>query len=142
MTSFVLIANIAGGEHGREFATMIEARAYGKLLQKQPATISFEIKRAEPSGFTIEDKWKRHGGRMRGMNCLRFESKLREAEFFYSKLLEQEKVTIRDKTHSAFISVHSLQRQNQSAKSSCSSKVKTPTTRRFTKNGARRGMRS
>jgi hypothetical protein len=92
MTSFVLIANIAGREHGREFATLIEARAYGKLLQKQPATISFEIKRAEPSGFIIEEKWKRHGGRMRGMNCLRFESKLREAEFFYSKLLEQEKI--------------------------------------------------
>jgi hypothetical protein len=97
MPKFVLIANIAGGEHSGEFATLIEARAYGKLLQKQPATISFEIKRAEPSGFTIEDKWKRHGGRMRGMNCLRFESKLREAEFFYEKLLEQEKVTIGDK---------------------------------------------
>jgi hypothetical protein len=103
MTSFVVMANIAGGEHSREFATLKEARAYGKLLQKQPATISFEIKRAEPSGFIVEaPQWKRRGNRMRGMNCLRFENKLREAEFFYSKLLKQEKITIGDKTPFGF----------------------------------------
>jgi hypothetical protein len=97
MTSFVLTANIAGGEHSLQFSTLMEVRAYGKLLQKQPATISFEIERAEPSGFILEKRWRRRGGRMRGMNVLRFENKLREAEFFYLNLLKQEKVTIGDK---------------------------------------------
>jgi hypothetical protein len=97
MTSFVLTANIAGGEHSREFVTLAEAVTYGKHLQKQPTTISFQIERAEPSGFVVETKWRRSGGRMPGMNLWRVDKKLREAEFFYMQLLKQEKVLIGDK---------------------------------------------
>jgi hypothetical protein len=114
----VLTANIAGGEHSREFVTLTEALTYGRHLQKQPATISFQIERAEPSGFVVEKKWQRSGGRMLGMNLWRVDKKLREAEFFYMQLLKHEKVLIGDKEPfgfylSAFLTAGKSVRENK-----------------------------